>query len=386
MPERFYQLFLDDEPADDALYPRLTRVEVDHRSGEAGAFALRMGLAPGDDGAWNEPDATRSPLFTKVRVEAGFRETGTEVLIEGYVTEVQAYLENPARSPWLELRGIDATVLMSLEDKTASWPNMSDSDIATRILSSYGFAPDVQRTEPIHQDADVTVVQRATDLKFLQVLAQRNGYELGVERDVRSGRVTGYFRPPVLDRPPQRPLAVAFGDASNLAWFHVRVDGLRPLNVSASQVDVKGKTTASGSSTGLALAAIGKDDLTALVGGRMASLVSPKEAAGRMLLHPGPTSDPAELAGVAQATRDEAGWLVTVTGEVESDAYGAVLRAGRPVVVKGAGPVHSGTYYVTRVTHTIGGDGTYRQLFEAKRNAVGVSGSEEFTDPLAVNR
>jgi len=59
-----------------------------------------------------------------------------------------------------------------------------------------------------------------------------------------------------------------------------------------------------------------------------------------------------------------------------------VLRARRLVTIKGIGATHSGLYYVTRVRHLLGAD-AYAQSFEARRNAVGLLGTESFMAPPA---
>lgn len=384
MPERFYQIFFNDAPASDDIYPRLIEVEVEEGADHAGSFRLKLALQLNADGEWSDLDADTFALFTKVRVEAGFKDGTTEVLIEGYITDVEAHFEDPARQPTLEVHGLDASVLMSLEEKIATWPDLSDSDIATQILSGYGFVPDVTSVAPVHAESDVTVVQRSSDLEFLRGLARKNGFEVGVERDT-TGTTTGYFRRPRLDGTPQKTLSVAFGDASTLISFDVKVDGVKPLSVETDQIDVKAKSANTGSGTQLQLPAIGERDLDALVSGPIGSLISPKEAAGKLWLYTVPTSDATELTSVAQAVRDEAGWLVTARGDINSDAYGAVLRAKRLVLVKGAGARHSGKYYVTRVMHRLGADGSYRQSFDARRNAVGLDGSEDFGDSLSLS-
>ena len=65
--------------------------------------------------------------------------------------------------------------------------------------------------------------------------------------------------------------------------------------------------------------------------------MTPKEAQGQMLVLGPPTSDAAEMQTFVQAVRDEAGWLITASGEINSDAYQSVLRPRRLVLVKGAG-------------------------------------------------
>ena len=47
-------------------------------------------------------------------------------------------------------------------------------------------------------------------------------------------------------------------------------------------------------------------------------------------------------------------------------------------MVRGVGRQFSGRYYVERVLHTIGGDGTYTQRFTLRRNATGLTGQENF--------
>jgi len=59
--------------------------------------------------------------------------------------------------------------------------------------------------------------------------------------------------------------------------------------------------------------------------------------------------------------------------------YGAVLRAGSLVPIKGVGEVFSGTYYITSVKHLFKTD-KYSQQFRARRNALAPSGDEDFGD------
>ena len=54
-----------------------------------------------------------------------------------------------------------------------------------------------------------------------------------------------------------------------------------------------------------------------------------------------------------------------------------VLRPGSTVNVRGVGLFFNGSYYVTRVSHMIDCD-TYIQKFEARRNAVMMTGAELF--------
>jgi hypothetical protein len=125
-------------------------------------------------------------------------------------------------------------------------------------------------------------------------------------------------------------------------------------------------------------AVLGRDDLGSLVGGPLGSLVTPAQAPAQMLVLGPPTSNATELRTIAQAVRDEAGWFIEASGEINSMAYVRVLRPRRLVLVKGAGTQYSGKYYVTRVAHEMRTDGSYVQRFEARRNARDLDGSEQF--------
>jgi phage protein D len=230
----------------------------------------------------------------------------------------------------------------------------------------------------VHQENDTTIIQRGTDLQFVRTLAQRNGLEFYFETDKESEEVIAYCRAPQLEGTPQPDLAIQFGDESNLRTFSARLSAQRPLSVKTQQIDVKANSANLTESSDTQLELLGATDLKTMVGGALDNLVTPKEAQAQMLALGPPTSDATELQTIAQAVRDQAGWFITATGEINSDAYGTVLRPHRLVLVKGAGTPYSGKYYVTQVVHELRVDGSYTQRFEARRNARDLDGSEEF--------
>ena len=154
--------------------------------------------------------------------------------------------------------------------------------------------------------------------------------------------------------------------------FEAVLTGLRPLVIDTQQVDVHAKQANDGNAGSIQLASLGQNDLSALISTKLDALITPLQAQAQMLL-------------VAQPTDDEAGWFIEATGEINSNAYGQVLRAGGLVLLKGAGQQYSGKYYVTRVTHLIKSGGSYVQRFEARRNALEVDGSEQFAGGSAAS-
>jgi phage protein D len=173
-------------------------------------------------------------------------------------------------------------------------------------------------------------------------------------------------------------LAVQFGDQSNLRSFSAVLNGQRPLSVKTQQTDIRTATPNSAQVGDTQLTKLGASDANSMIGGPLNSLVTPQDTQAQMLLLAVPTSDATELQTIAQAVRDEAAWIITASGEVNTDAYQSVLRSHRVVLIKGAGTPYSGKYYVTRVTHEMKADGSYTQNFEARRNARDVDGSEDF--------
>jgi phage protein D len=308
----------------------------------------------------------------------GTGDDGLEPVFDGYITTVTLTLGSHPGDSHVEVAAMDTSVLLSLEEKIATWPNMSDSDIVRQIVAAYGVAVDADSTSAVHQENDTTIVQRSTDFQFVRDLATLNGFEFYFDTDKASSAVTAHFRAPRLDAAPQPDLAIQFGEDSNLRSFSACLNMQRPLAVKLQQIDIKTNGANSAQATQVQLAKLGDKDSNTLFSGPLASLVTPKDTQGQMLALGPPTSDPTELQTISQAARDEAGWFITAEGEINTDAYQSVLRPHRLVLIKGSGTPFSGKYYVTRVVHELAGGGAYKQTFEARRNARDLDGTETF--------
>jgi phage protein D len=395
MATKAYQIAFDGTAVDNDFYGDVVSLTVEESNATPGTFHLQLTSRMQDDGSWGYLDDDRLALYNKVSIKVGFTggggiagaitslfggggDDGLSTVFDGYITSVDLNLGSAPASTFVEVSGMDTSVLMSLEEKIAAWPSLSDSDIAQQILAGYGVDVTADLTTTVHQDTDTTVIQRTTDILFIRELARRNGLEFYFETDDQSGNVTALFRAPQLDGTPQSDLAIQFADQSNLKSFSAHLSGQRPLNVKTQQIDVKANSANSAQVSDTALTKLGDKDANALIGDPLGSLVSPLDAPAQMLVLGSPTSDATELETIAQAVRDEAAWFITAKGEVNSDAYQAVLRPRRLVLVKGAGKQFSGKYYVTKVVHEIKVEGTYTQRFEARRNARDVDGSEKF--------
>ena len=219
-------------------------------------------------------------------------------------------------------------------------------------------------------------MQRATDIQFIRELARRNGVEFYFETDRDTGEVQAFFRAPDLQSTPQAELVVQFGEQSNLRNFSVRVEGQRPTTVQTAQMDIASAAPNTGEATDTQFTKLGATDNNTLIAAA-ADVAAPEETPEILVLG-APSSDATELQTTAQAGRDEAAWFIRASGRINSDAYGAVLRPHRLVLVNGAGNQYNGKYYVTRVVHELRTGGAYTQTFEARRNARDLDGTEQF--------
>jgi Phage tail baseplate hub (GPD) len=357
-----FTLLIGMAPALPQLIDAIQEIEVEATIEAASEFRLRIGIAQTALGDWSilELDLFRPLVPIQIRVQTGMGVP--EAIINGYVTSQQiAYSDQPGQSV-LEVTGMDATLLMNLQEKVMAWPNMPDSVIAAALFGQYTIVPQAQPTPPALIEPEGTTMQRSTDIRFLRRLARRNGFDCFVQPEALTGLDMGYFQPPTLVGLPQAVLSVNMGELSNVAGFNVHYDMLRPTTAVASSLDIATKSPQP------AVAPVALQIPLGLEGTLMRVIPPP-------IVRPAETAQmrSPELQAVAQGIVDQSTWAVIAEGQVGSDL--GVLRPGKIVNVRGAGRVFNGSYYVTRVMHSITKE-NYVQKFQAKRNAVGMTGAE----------
>jgi phage protein D len=373
MPQVAYTLLIDDQPAPPELIDVIQRLEVEDHVEMADMVRLSVAIAIRDGcGLWNVVDENTFKRLTKLRIDVNVGSGKTEPLIEAYVIETNADFANQPGQSVLNVVAMEPTAKMNLKEKVRAWPNMTDSDIAEQIFSDCKFNTDnIDPTQPTHDENDHTEMQRGTDIQFLQRLAQRNGFEIYVELNPETGVVEGHFHAPRLQQNPQGVLSVNMGSATNVNSFHARFDMVQPATAQAQNVDVHSSEQQTGQSDSQQDRPLGSAPTV------------PTGDARQVLISGTGLSDTGELQTAAQAEVDRTSWAITAEGEVNTVAYGDVLRAKRPVLVRGAGRQFSGIYYVERVLHSFTGDG-YTQQFSLRRNAAGLTGQENYVEDGAL--
>jgi len=374
MPAVSYTLEVGGAAASPELLAAIQQIEVEDHSTMADMLRLRVGVSVKENGsAWAVLDEDLFARLSNIKLGVKVGSGQTERLIDAYVIETNISLANQPGQSLINVVAMDPTVLMNLDEKVKAWPNMSDSDIATAIFSdgAYGFQPVVDTTQWRRQEDDQTINQRGTDIQFLQRLAQRNGFECYVEVNSQSGQTEGHFHAPRLDQTSQGVLSVNMGEATNVNSFQARFEMLRPVAAQVTGLDIEtgsDQPAQADSSTRTGL-------------GSNVSLTADRPR--RVLLNRTGMAQTGELQAYAQAVVDNAAMAIRAEGEVNTVAYGGLLRAKRPVSVRGAGRQFSGLYYVEKVLHTFTGEG-YKQQFNLKRNALGLTGQETFTQDNAL--
>jgi phage protein D len=369
MPQVAYTLLIDDQPAPPELIDVIQRLEVEDHAEMADMVRLSVAIAIRDGcGSWNVVDENTFQRLTKLRIDVNVGSGKTEPLIEAYVIETNADFANQPGQSLLNVVAMEPTAKMNLEEKVRPWPNMADSDIAEQIFRDCKFNTDnIDQTQPTRDENDHTEMQRGTDIQLLQRLAQRNGFEIYVELNPETGVVEGHFHAPRLQQNPQGVLSVNMGSATNVNSFHARFDMVQPATAQAHNIDIHSSEQQTGQSDSQQDKPLGSAPTV------------PAGDARQVLISGTGLSDTGELQTAAQAEVDRTSWAITAEGEVNTVAYGDVLRAKRPVLVRGAGRQFSGIYYVERVLHSFTGDG-YTQQFSLRRNAAGLTGQENYVE------
>ena len=372
MPEISYTLFIDGEAAASNLLEAVQEIEVEDHAELADMMRLRLAGSVDESGShWTFLDDDLFSRLTPLALTVKVGSTTTETLFDGFVIETKAEFANEPGASTLEIIAMDGTVLMNLEEKIRAWPDMSDSDIAETIFGEYGFTTNVEATQPVRQEIDYLTTQRGTDIQFLRYLARRNGYEAYVEINPSSGETEGHFHPPQLDQPPQGVLSVNLGTATNVDTFNARYAMLRPTAAAI---------------TGLNLGTLEEQPVeiesTSLTEQGSASTLN-GDRPRRIVLTQTGLDETVDLQHYVQAVVDRSSWAIEAQGELRTVTYGGILRAKRPVEVRGAGRLFSGLYYINKVLHFFTGDG-YAQRFMLQRNALGLTGQERFVEDDAL--
>ncbi|MET4429673.1 hypothetical protein [Mycolicibacterium sp. 624] len=362
-------LSLGKMPAPGVMIDALQEVVVETALDVAGAFSLTFGLAPTEGGDWStlliDPFKPMMPIG--IRIGTGGVPLPLAVL-NGFATAQRARFAEGGKSV-LEIRGIDITAVMNLEEKAKAWTGLPDGAIAAALFGQYAVVPKVTMTPPRVVEPMGSTVQRGTDIRFLRRLARRNGFDCYVQPEPITGLDTGYFGPPTTTGVASAVINVNMGSLTNVRDLEVRYDMARPTLAMALGLDTATKAPGVGVAPVSKLVPMGIEPATlrAVAGAGVAGsmpMIRLAETGG---------ATAAELQPSAQATVDRASFALTVEGTTDESV--GVLRPGALIAVRGIGRLFNGLYQTTRCRISVV-DGRFEQRFTARRNAVTMTGTE----------
>ena len=351
------------------LVQAVQEIQIDTSLDEASAFHIRIGVTKTAIGDWSvldlDPFKPRLPVQIRIQQDP----MPPEAVINGFVTDHRVSFSDEAGSSTIEVQGLDATVMMNLEERVQSWANLQDSAIAAAIFGRHAIAPRVDQTSPVLIEPEGTTIQRGTDIRFLRRLARRNGFDCYVQPDPFTGLDQGFFQRRTTTGFPQAVLSVSMGAQTNVEDFSVRYDAAQPTSARATGLDVRTKSPQP---------ALAPTALEPPMGLESTLL---RELEPRVVLPAAPDLPmTAGLQNAVQAAADRSAWSVVAEGTAGLDV--PVLRPGGPVSIRGLGKLYNGAYTVTRVRHTLQQGCVYHQRFEARRNALTETGTEVYKEAV----
>lgn len=371
MPVARVNVMLDEKRIDAAVLGLLSRLEVRESDDDPTVAALRFNLAQTPEGHVTPIDDALFSPGAKLAVEVEAPGSRNARLFDGYVTHVRPHFEAIESNCYVEIIAMDAAALLDVEERVASYPDMTDAEAAEEIFGRYNIPFSGEATVARHEATKQRLVQRGTDWAFVRRLSRRNGFVCYLEPDEASGAVTAYFRPRQISGTPQADLTI-LREGANLTWIDFQLLMTGPARVKGAAIDPieKRLVRADGAPS---LDALGE----ALLDGAIESGWKGAGAAevAALLRDPPPLDAAITAAGAAET--DRALFAVEARGELDPALYRGLLRARRPVLVKGVGALFAGAYYVRAVRSTLD-EGVLRQTFVAERNATGQSGKEGF--------
>ena len=357
-----YQLSVGSSPVSDDFYTALQSLEVEENADAPDALLLRLPVSrtqAGDLSYVGDPTFAPGTPVSLVATPLG---QARQCIFDGYALAWKLHLDRATTASTLEVWAQDASWLMNIDERVLEWSGQTDGQVANAIFASYGFGAAAANTaddSPAHQDADHTLLQRDTDLRFLRGLARRSGKILRVTCPATPGVRTGVFVTPQVSAPPAATISLVDPAAWDVETLDFSWDVMRPTEIRASQISF-------GDSSGDGVP--GDADDSGLAPMDALDLASYSGQGGTALLTA--AADPPELPHRTAGLLREAGWLVRCEGTVDAERIGTLLRVGTVVTIEGAGTLHSGNWFVWSVRHVITQD-AYLMRFTFVRNAMG---------------
>ncbi len=282
-----------------------------------------------------------------------------QVLINGIITKHQVEPSNKPGGSMLHVTGEDISVKLDMKEQNATHANQSDSTIVKKMLTDAGFIPQIEETTDTPSDRERVVTQQCSNLRFIQKLAQRNGFIFYIEPSEIPGINRAYWGKENRKLPSQPALMMNMGPLTN-------VD--EPINFSFNALGpVKPEITILNPFTKQPIEVPIPDSVLPSLSNQSATPLRSKVSRDAANLS---FAQALLKAMIGAKTASDA---LEASGQVDVVRYGHALRSRQLVRVMGAGQTYDGDYYVKKVTHNIKllPKPDYKQSFELRRDGRG---------------
>ena len=361
-----YQLYINGTAVGSDVYDSIASLEIEENGELPGALRIKLPLqATGSDLTWVS-DGRIAPFSNLAVVATPASGGSAQCVFDGYVLSHKTHLETGVSSSSVEVTAQDASVLMGLTDTVHEWSGLTDGAVANQIFNKYGFTPDsgnLNDDSPAYTDDGHTLMQRGSDIEFLQRLARRTGKWCRVVCSGQRGVYTGYFGFPDISGDAAVTLDLNSTANRQVNSLDFEWDVSRPTVVDAWQASLTDSDTdgVDAGSDDSGLPPLDAQDLATFAGRDTTAILTA-------------AADADQLPGRVTGMLRDAGWFARCEGKTAVDLVGQVLRVGTVVAIENVGNLLSGNYLLAGVRHTIT-DASHDMAFTLIRNAVGPAGT-----------
>jgi phage protein D len=276
------------------------------------------------------------------------------VLIDGIITNHQVLPSNQPGASRLIITGEDISLQLDLKDKSAIYPDQSDSTIVSSLLNAYkqyGIVPKVTATNFVPPKEEIITTQQGTDLTFIERLAERNSFVFYIQPSNTPGEnIIAYWGEEEQKVESTQPaLTMNMGSYTNVdSPITFSYDALEPTDPQVRRLDEANRKAIS--------ATVGKS-------ANPQQAKKPAKPIRQTVVRYSAKLDATQANRLAKTVSDESTQdALTATGELHTIRYGHVLQVRQLVDLRGVGYSYDGNYYVKKVTHHIK-HGQYTQNF-----------------------
>lgn len=372
LSEGQFQVKLNGQPLDRNLYVGLIKgFEIRESDRDSVVASLRFKLAQGAEGKYTPIDDKIFTPSVPLEIDVASPNKQPVPLFVGFVTHLRPHFERIESNCYLEVLGMDASVIMDAEEQVNTYPDMTDSDAASKIFGKYSLSVTAAKSDAKHEEKKLLLVQRSTDWKFVQMLARRNGYVCFLQPD-KSGTVQANWGPRAVDKSAQPDLSPQMPNAT-LTWVDFQTVYKGPVRYIGAAFDPFEKKVVTGDGkTKLKTLGSGTAVDSDIEGGLKKGGAT---KAQRLLRDPLPFDQAINAESTGRT--DDALFVIEARGEIDTTIYAGLLRAGLPVAIKDVGKEYGGYYYVRQVRTILDDKGKLTQTFVAEKNSFGI-GSASF--------